>query len=161
MPMTLTSTFLAKSLRLTIPALALAWLMIQPMAAEELTSEVVEYRGTATAAREAEVSPRIDGLLLKINFTAGKLVNKGDLLFEFGASDKELSLAAAKASLQQAEAQLRLAEVNLKNAETLRGRNVAESPADARGIRRLVIGVLIRLGRTVRLVVLVRRGTLI
>ena len=125
--MTLTSTFLAKSLRLTIPALALAWLMIQPMAAEELTSEVVEYRGTATAAREAEVSPRIDGLLLKINFTAGKLVNKGDLLFEFGASDKELSLAAAKASLQQAEAQLRLAEVNLKNAETLRGRNVASA----------------------------------
>src|SRR5262249_9238748 len=55
----------------------------------------------------------------------GKLVKKGDLLFEFGQTDKELSVALAQAHLKQAEAQLRLAEVKLRNARTLRTRNVA------------------------------------
>src|SRR5690606_32861965 len=61
---------------------------------------------------------------LKVNFNAGQLVKRGDLLFEFGSSDKELSVALAQASLKQAEAQLRLAEVKLKNAQTLRTRNI-------------------------------------
>jgi RND family efflux transporter MFP subunit len=52
-------------------------------------------------------------------------VKKGDLLFEFGSSDKELSVALAQANLKQAEAQLSLAEVKLKNAQELRTRNVA------------------------------------
>jgi membrane fusion protein (multidrug efflux system) len=83
------------------------------------------YKGTAVAAVEGEVAPRLDGLLIKINFTAGQFVNKGDLLFEFGASDKELSLALAQARLKRTEAQLRVAEVKLNNAQTLRARNVA------------------------------------
>lgn len=62
---------------------------------------------------------------MRINFTAGQFVKQGDLLFEFGTRDKELSLALAQVSLRQAEAQLRLAEVKLKNAQTLRTRNVA------------------------------------
>jgi membrane fusion protein (multidrug efflux system) len=69
------------------------------------------------------VAPRIDGLLTKINFTAGQFVKEGDLLFEFGTRDKELSLALAEAGLKQAEAQLRLAEVNLGNKQILRSRN--------------------------------------
>ena len=79
----------------------------------------------SVAAREAEVAPRIDGLLLKIDFTAGQLVKEGDLLFEFGTRDKELTQALAKAALEQAEAQLRLSEAKLTNAQTLQRRNVA------------------------------------
>jgi RND family efflux transporter MFP subunit len=94
-------------------------------AQQQVAPEVFEYKGTLAPARLAEVAPRIDGLLLKINFTAGQLVKQGDLLFEFGTRDKELSVALAQASLKQAEAQLRLAEVKLKNAQTLRTRNVA------------------------------------
>jgi RND family efflux transporter MFP subunit len=63
--------------------------------------------------------------LSEINFTAGQIVKEGDLLFEFGTTDKELSVALAQALLKQAEAQLRLAEVNLRNKQTLRTRNVA------------------------------------
>src|SRR5262245_35839151 len=84
-------------------------LMVQPAASQQQPApEVLEYKGTVAAARQAEVAPRIDGLLLKINFAAGKLVKQGDLLFEFGATEKELTLTAAKANRDQAEAQLRL-----------------------------------------------------
>jgi RND family efflux transporter MFP subunit len=105
--------------------IAAACLMVQPAAPQQQPMpEILEYKGTLAPARQAEVAPRIDGLLLKINFTAGQLVKQGDLLFEFGARDKELSVALAQANLKQAEAQLRLADVKLKNAQTLRSRNV-------------------------------------
>ena len=103
-----------------IATFAVACLTTPPVAAQQQTPpEVLEYKGTAVAAVEGEVAPRLDGLLVKINFTAGQFVNKGDLLFEFGASDKELSLALAQARLKRAEAQLRVAEVKLNNAQTL------------------------------------------
>jgi len=109
-----------------IPTFTVACLIIQSAAAQQQpTSEVLEYKGTVAAAREAEVAPRLDGLLLKINFVAGQLVKKGDLLFEFASRDKELSVALAQATLKQAEAQLRLAEVTLENKQTLRARKVA------------------------------------
>jgi RND family efflux transporter MFP subunit len=87
--------------------------------------EVIEYEGTVAAAREAEVAARLEGLLDKIDFSAGQLVKQGDLLFEFAPKNNELRLALAQATLRQAEADLRLAEVKLKNKQTLRSRNVA------------------------------------
>jgi len=68
--------------------------------------EVIEYNGTVAAAREAEVAPRLEGLLSKMNFTVGQLVKQGDLLFEFAPKNNELKLALAQATLKQAEAQL-------------------------------------------------------
>jgi transposase len=49
-----------------------------PAAAQQQpTSEVLEYKGTVASSQEAEVAPRLDGLLTKINFTAGQRVKKG------------------------------------------------------------------------------------
>jgi RND family efflux transporter MFP subunit len=124
--MTAIEMIIARLFGLRIIWAFVACLMIQSVSAQQPPApEVLEYKGTAAAAREAEVAPRLDGLLLKINFTAGQLVKEGDLLFEFGTTDKELSVALAQALLKQAEAQLRLAEVNLRNKQTLRTRNVA------------------------------------
>jgi len=86
--------------------------------------EVLEYPGTLAPARQAEVAPRLDGLLVRVNFRAGQLVKEGDLLFEFGARDKELSLSLAQARLNQAEAQLRISDAKLQNARTLQSRKV-------------------------------------
>lgn len=53
-------------------------LLNHPAAAQQRpTSEVLEYKGTVAASQEAEVAPRLDGLLTKINFTAGQHVKKG------------------------------------------------------------------------------------
>jgi multidrug efflux pump subunit AcrA (membrane-fusion protein) len=105
---------------------AVTWMMIHPAAAQEhARPDILEYKGTVAPALEGEVAPRIDGLLIAIKFKAGQYVKKGDLLFEFGRRDKELSLALAQARAKQAEAQLRLSDVGLKNAQTLQTRNVA------------------------------------
>src|SRR5262245_20541353 len=96
----------------------------QAPAQQQAAPDILEYKGIVAAAREAEVAPRLDGLLSKINFNAGQVVKEGDLLFEFASKSNELSLALAQANLKQAEAQLGLAEVNLKNKQTLRARNV-------------------------------------
>jgi RND family efflux transporter MFP subunit len=114
---------------LLVMALSLdaACLTIQTAAAQQQPApEVLEYKGTVAAAREVEVAPRLDGLLLKINFTAGQLVKQGDLLFEFAPQDNELSIALAQARQKQADAQLRLAEVKLSKARTLRTRKDSE-----------------------------------
>src|SRR5215510_3280699 len=124
--MTMIRTIPNRSIGRSIPTFTIAWLMFQPVLAQQQpTPEILEYQGTVAAAREAEVAPRLDGLLSKINFKAGQLVQKGDLLFEFASKDKELALTLAQATLKQIEAQLRLAEVSLKNAQTLRTRKVA------------------------------------
>jgi RND family efflux transporter MFP subunit len=124
--MTSTGTLAARLLGLRlILTLAMAGLLVHSAAAQQQPApDALEYKGTVAAAREGEVAPQLDGLLSKINFTAGQSVKKGDLLFEFAPRDKELTLVLAQATLKQAQAQLRLAEVNLKNAQTLRTRNV-------------------------------------
>jgi len=103
-----------------------------PLAAQQRpdpASEITEFKGTVVAAREAEISPRFDGLLRRIHFSPGQVVEEGDLLFEFEPAGKQLILDADRAKRQRAEAQLRGAEVKLKNNEPLRGKNVISEMA--------------------------------
>jgi len=125
--MTAAGTYLARSISLSIiPVFIVACFAISSARTQQLPGpEVIEYEGTVAAAREAEVAARLEGLLDKIDFSAGQLVKQGDLLFEFAPKNNELRLALAQATLRQAEADLRLAEVKLKNKQTLRSRNVA------------------------------------
>ncbi len=84
------------------------------------SSEIVKYEGTVVPAREAELAPRSDGLLEKIHFRPGQLVQKNDLLFEFMSTEKELQLEMERARLARAEAKLKLAEADLANKARLR-----------------------------------------
>jgi multidrug efflux pump subunit AcrA (membrane-fusion protein) len=120
-------TYLARSISLPVIAASIVACFAIPLAPAQQQSglEVIEYSGSVAAAREAEVAARLEGLLSKINFTAGQLVKQGDLLFEFAPKHKEYKLALAQATLKEAEAQLQLAEVKAKNKQTLRSRNVA------------------------------------
>src|SRR5262245_13325327 len=87
----------------------------QAPAQQQAAPDILEYKGIVAAAREAEVAPRLYGLLSKINFTAGQLVKQGDLLFEFASKSNELSHARAQAKLKHAETVVARAEVNRKN----------------------------------------------
>lgn len=125
--MSAVGTILARTivLRIILVFVPACFAITSAQAQPQTASDTHEYKATVVAALEGEVAPRVDGLLVNINFTAGQFVKKGDLLFEFGTRGQELTLALAQATLRQAEAQLRVAEVKLKNAQTLRARNVA------------------------------------
>jgi len=120
------AAYLARSIGLLIlPAFIVAYFAIPSAPAQQQPGlEVIEFNGTVAAAREADVAPRLEGLLSKIDFSAGQLVKQGDLLFEFAPKYNELKLALAQATLKQVDAELQLAEVKLKNKQTLRARNV-------------------------------------
>jgi RND family efflux transporter MFP subunit len=85
---------------------------------------VMVFQGTVVSARTVEIAPSFDGLLHKIHFFPGQLVEEGALLFEFRPTEKEFLVESSRAKVQRAEAQLRLANVTVQNKTTLHKRNV-------------------------------------
>ena len=75
-------------------------------------------------ARTAEISPRFNGLLSKINFVPGQFVEQGDLLFEFRTTDQELMVEIDRSKMQRSEAQLEMAELTLKNKQGLHTKKI-------------------------------------
>jgi RND family efflux transporter MFP subunit len=111
-----------RALLAAIASMGLTW---RVSAEEALGPAVQEFTGTVVAAVQAEIASRLDGLVSRINFTTGQVVQKGDLLFEFDSRVRELALAVARAAQKQSEAELHLSDVDLANARTLQTRNVA------------------------------------
>ena len=98
---------------------------IFPVLAQTLTEsgkEVREFPGIVVPARTAEVSPRYNALLSKIDFLPGQFVEEGSLLFEFRTYDQELAVQIDQSKLQRAEADLRMAELTLTNKRDLRAK---------------------------------------
>jgi RND family efflux transporter MFP subunit len=87
--------------------------------------DVVEFEGVVRSARAADISPRFDGLLEKINFTAGDIVKKGQLLFQFLTLEQDYLLKIDQANLERATAELELAQAELERAQKLQKKNVA------------------------------------
>ena len=88
-------------------------------------SDVEVFDGSVRAARAADISPRFDGLLEKVNFTAGDRVKKGQLLFKFMTLEQEYLLKIDQANLALAKAELKLADAELERARDLQKKNVA------------------------------------
>lgn len=75
--------------------------------------------GRTVAIEEAQIRPRIDGIIIKKFFTEGQKVKKGDPLYEIDPRLYKTRLESAKAQLQQAKASFDLASHNLKRYEEL------------------------------------------
>ncbi|MBK1834889.1 efflux RND transporter periplasmic adaptor subunit [Roseibacillus ishigakijimensis] len=82
-----------------------------------------EYTGRLEAVNEVEVRARVSGLLERVNFTDGQLVEEGDLLFTIDREPFEAELAAAQADLAQAETERDLARSNYQRGQALLERN--------------------------------------
>jgi multidrug efflux pump subunit AcrA (membrane-fusion protein) len=96
--------------------------------------QVRTFPGTLVPAHTAEISPRYNGLLSKINFIPGQFVEQGDLLFEFRTTDQELVVEMDRSKLQRSEAQLSVAELTLKNKQDLHAKKIiGKHPSRAQG----------------------------
>ncbi|WP_070966550.1 efflux RND transporter periplasmic adaptor subunit [Vibrio sonorensis] len=77
------------------------------------------YIGRVEAVEDTNITAQITGYLAEKNFSAGQMVEKGQLLFTIEPSSFEAQVASAKASLAQANASLKKADLDFKRAESL------------------------------------------
>jgi multidrug efflux system membrane fusion protein len=86
-------------------------------AAEESVPIQIRAVGTVEPSSTVEVKAQVTGLLLKVGFSEGGNVNKGDLLFEIDSRPFHEALRQAEAALAKDQAQLRVAEANLARSQ--------------------------------------------
>lgn len=79
----------------------------------------LKLTGTVTAERAASLSPRVSGLVAKVNVDAGVRVAAGSTLVELDAALARLALQRAEASLEEARALLAESERLHAEAESL------------------------------------------
>src|SRR5665213_3263425 len=79
--------------------------------------------GTVTSLATVTIRSQISGYLLKIDFTEGMDVKKGDLLAEIDSRPYEATLAQAKGQLARDEALLKGAQVDLVRYQGLAAQN--------------------------------------
>jgi multidrug efflux system membrane fusion protein len=79
--------------------------------------------GTVTPVYTVAVSSRVDGQLMKVNYTEGQLVKAGDSLAEIDSRPYEASLEQAEGQFARDNAQLTNALIDLKRYEDAYARN--------------------------------------
>jgi multidrug efflux system membrane fusion protein len=79
--------------------------------------------GTVQAFNSVLIKSRVDGQIIKINFTEGKDVRAGDILAEIDPAPFEATLAQAQATKLKNQAQLENARLDLERASRLAATN--------------------------------------
>ncbi len=72
-----------------------------------------EWIGTLTGSVNAEVRAQVSGYLLSQDYTGGRVVKKGDLLFQIDPQLFQANVDLAKAQLAQAQAQLQRTQIEV------------------------------------------------
>lgn len=89
--------------------------------------------GTLTAERQAQLSPRVDGLVSRVHVDAGDRVEAGQVLLELDPAVGRQALSRARAGLDEAEAEEREAERLFAEAQRLAdGQFIAATQVEAR-----------------------------
>jgi RND family efflux transporter MFP subunit len=104
--------------------------MVAPPVVRVLT-EWKEASGRLDAVESVEIRPRVTGHIDRVTFTAGQLVNKGDLLFVIDPRWYQAARATAEAQLARAQAALANAEREWERNKALqKTKAISESEAD-------------------------------
>jgi membrane fusion protein, multidrug efflux system len=78
-----------------------------------------EYPAQTAGSREVEVRPRVQGIILKRNYTEGETVRQGQSLFTLDAAPFEAVVSRSEADVASAEARLANAQRNAKRLKPL------------------------------------------
>jgi RND family efflux transporter MFP subunit len=110
----------------TLAGVDLEPLSVKVTEVERITeAHPIEVRGTVQPARQAAVSSRVMGPVVKLEVRAGTTVSRNQVLLEIQPEASAGQLGQARGALAQAEAALALAERNYKRFEALHAENAA------------------------------------
>jgi multidrug efflux system membrane fusion protein len=79
----------------------------------------VNALGTVASLATVTVRSQISGQIMRVAFTEGQMVNKGDLLVEIDSRPYQLALAQAEGALKQHQALLQAAQLDLERYQNL------------------------------------------
>lgn len=83
------------------------------------SSQILRLSGTLTAEKHSMLSPRVDGLITKVNVDSGSHVKKGDVLLQLDPIMSEYELKQAKATVTRVFVDRNEADRMVKEAEGL------------------------------------------
>ena len=100
-------------------------------AIEKEVNEWDEFTGRLEAVESVEIRPRVSGYITEIQFEAGAIIKKGDLLYVIDPRPYQADFDRATAELERMQAQLKLSQIELDRAKDLRAKNtIAASEFD-------------------------------
>lgn len=91
----------------------------------------VELPGRAVAFEQADIRPRVEGMVREIAYLPGARVKVGDVLFRLERDSYEATETAAEAAVSQADSAAQAAQVTLDRYTKLEGAGVAKETVDA------------------------------
>lgn len=98
---------------------------------EQSVPFTVELPGRATAFEQADIRPRVEGVIESIDYQPGRPVQVGDPLFRIEADSYQATLAAAEAAVAQADSAAQAAQVTVDRYSKLEGQGVTQETVDA------------------------------
>src|SRR5205814_5397687 len=90
---------------------------------EKEVNEWDEFTGRLEAVESVEIRPRVSGYITEIQFKAGAIIKKGDLLYVIDPRPYQADFDRAAAEFERMQAQLKLAQIELNRAKDLRAKN--------------------------------------
>lgn len=97
----------------------------------------VQLPGRAVAFEQADIRPRVEGMIEEIPYTPGREVAVGDVLFRLERDTYAAEETAAEAAVSQAESALQAAQVTLARYQRLEGAGVTQETVDTARVAEL------------------------
>jgi membrane fusion protein (multidrug efflux system) len=104
---------------------------------QESVPFTVELPGRAVAFEQADIRPRVEGMIVDIPYAPGRDVAVGDVLFRLERDSYAAQATAAEAAVSQAESALRAAQVTLQRYERLEGSGVTQETVEGARVAEL------------------------